>query len=94
MNTITINGEFTQKAPMRYTPAGLAVLEGVLHHESEVMEAAMPRKLIFEMPFKAVGEMALALDKVPLGTYIQARGFLAPKSARFKQLIVHITQYS
>lgn len=94
MNNITVNGEFTQKSPMRYTPAGLAVLEGVLHHESEVVEAAIPRKLIFEMPFKAVGEIAVALDKEPIGRFIQARGFLAPKSARFKQLIVHITQYS
>lgn len=94
MNEITLIGEFTQKAPMRYTPAGLAVLEGVFHHQGEVMEAGAKRKLTFDFPAIAIGEIAKALDKEPLGSAMKVTGFVAPRSARSRQLIVHITQYS
>lgn len=94
MNEVALNGEFTQKAPMRYTPAGLAVLEGVFHHQGEVMEAGAKRKLLFDFPAIAIGEIATALDKEPLGKTLEVTGFIAPRSARSRQLIVHITQYS
>jgi primosomal replication protein N len=94
VNEISLIGEFTQKAPMRYTPAGLAVLEGVFHHQGEVMEAGAKRKLAFDFPAIAIGEIATALDKEPLGNALQVTGFIAPRSARSRQLIVHITQYS
>jgi len=94
VNEISLNGEFTQKAPMRFTPAGVAVLEGVFHHQGEVMEAGAKRKLAFDFPAIAIGEIAAALDKEPLGKALQVTGFIAPRSARSRQLIVHITQYS
>ncbi len=94
MNTIRLSGEFTQKAQMRYTPAGLAVLEVVFHHASVVKEASQERKLVFDFAAKACGDIALALDKEPLGSVFQISGFLAPRSQRSRQMIVHITQYS
>ncbi len=94
MNTIHLNGELTQKAQMRYTPAGLAVLEVVFHHASVVLEAGEERKLMFDFSAKAAGDIALALEKEPLGSVFKIDGFLAPKTARSRQLIVHITQYS
>ena len=77
MNTIRLTGEFTQKAQMRYTPAG-----------------GSDRKLVFDFAGKACGDIALALDKEPLGSVFEISGFLAPRSQRSRQMIVHITQYS
>ena len=94
MNTVRLTGEFTQKAQMRYTPAGLAVLEVVFHHASVVKEASQERKLVFDFAAKACGDIALALDKEPLGSVFEIYGFLAPRSQRSRQMIVHITQYS
>ena len=94
MNTIRLTGEFTQKAQMRYTPAGLAVIEVVFHHASVVKEASQERKLVFDFAAKACGDIALALDKEPLGSVFEIYGFLAPRSQRSRQMIVHITQYS
>ena len=94
MNTIRLTGEFTQKAQMRYTPAGLAVLEVVFHHMSVVKEAGSDRKLVFDFAGKACGDIALAIDKEPLGSVFEISGFLAPRSQRSRQMIVHITQYS
>ena len=62
MNTIRLTGEFTQKAQMRYTPAGLAVLEVVFHHMSVVKEAGEDRRLVFDFAGKACGDIAEALD--------------------------------
>ena len=94
MNTVRLTGEFTQKAQMRYTPAGLAVIEVVFHHASVVKEASQERKLVFDFAAKACGDIALALDKEPLGSVFEIYGFLAPRSQRSRQMIVHITQYS
>lgn len=94
MNTIKLTGEFTQKAQMRYTPSGLAVLEVVFHHVSVVKEAGEDRRLVFDFAGKACGDIALALDKEPLGSIFEVSGFLAPRSQRSRQMIVHITQYS
>ena len=38
--------------------------------------------------------VALALDKEPIGSVFEISGFLAPRSQRSRQMIVHITQYS
>ncbi|HIU84878.1 MAG TPA: primosomal replication protein N [Candidatus Aphodousia gallistercoris] len=94
VNRIELFAEFTQKAQMRYTPSGVAVLEVVLHHVSVVKEAGVDRKLEFDFPAKACGDIALALDKEPLGSVFKLSGFIAPRSQRSRQLIVHITQYS
>lgn len=94
MNTIHLNGELTQKSQMRYTPAGLPVLEVVFHHMSVVNEAGSERKLEFDFSAKACGDIALFLEKEPLGSVFEMSGFIAPKSIRSRQLIVHITQYS
>ena len=93
MNTVTLTGEFTQKYELRYTPAGLAVLE-VVHHMSVVKEAGSDWKLQYDLACKACGDIALALNQEPLGSVFKLTGFLAPRSQRSRQLIVHITQYS
>ncbi len=94
MNTIHLNGELTQKAQMRYTPAGAPVLEVVFHHMSVVNEAGSQRRLEFDFSAKVCGDVALTLDKEPLGSVLNVTGFIAPKNIRSRQLIVHITQYS
>ena len=94
MNRIELFGEFTQKSEMRYTPAGIAVLEVVFHHISVVKEAGADRRLEFDFAAKACGEIAQALDSEPLGSVFKLIGFLAPRSQRSRQLIVYITQYS
>ncbi len=94
MNTIHLNGELTQKAQMRYTPAGLPVLEVVFHHMSVVNEAGSQRRLEFDFSAKACGDVALSLNRETLGSVFNMTGFMAPKSIRSRQLIVHITQYS
>lgn len=93
LNQITICGTLTAKEEVRYTPAGLIVFEGTFHHRAEVAEAGRSRTLEFDFPTVSFGPVAEMLHKVPLGTPLTLKGFLAPRSKRTQRLIVHITEY-
>ncbi len=82
------------KGALRYTPAGVPVAELSLRHEGAVSEAGIERQLGFEFPAIAVGPVAIALDREPLGKTLEIAGFIAPKSRRSGRLIVHITEYA
>ncbi len=90
MNNLTLQAEVVQIEPLRYTPAGLPLLSVVLRHVSEQVEAGMKRKVECEVNAVAIGD--LALTKLALGTQIRATGFLAKRSLKSTQLVMHINQ--
>ena len=81
------------KSALRYTPAGIAVLEASFVYEGTVTEAAAERKLAFEFPTVALGAVAQALDREPLGKPMMLEGFIAPRTRRSTRLVMHITEY-
>jgi single-strand binding protein/primosomal replication protein n len=93
VNLIQINGTLTSRDDVRYTPAGIQVFEGVFHHRTELTEAGRVRKLEYDFPAIAFGAVAEALNKMSLGTALNIKGFLAPRSMKSTRLIVHITEY-
>lgn len=94
MNTDQINGRVHSKSPDAVHTRGVGGFRsGVSPHECG-KEAGSDRKLVFDFAGKACGDIALALDKEPLGSVFEISGFLAPRSQRSRQMIVHITQYS
>ena len=78
---------------MRYTPAGMAVLEASFRHEGTVTEAAAVRTLSFEFSAIALGAVAQALEREALGTPMTLEGFIAPRTRRSARLVVHVTEY-
>lgn len=83
-----LSGAVTSIEPLRYTPAGLPLLSFVLHHVSEVSEAGLKRKIECEVSAVMMGE--LANTAIQLGSQIKAAGFLAKRSAKSTQLVMHI----
>ena len=75
---------------IRYTPAGIPLLSFVLQHASEQTEAGLKRKVECEVNAVAIGE--LAKTNVHIGDNIKAKGFLAKRSAKSTQLVLHIEQ--
>ncbi len=94
MNRVRLTGCLTEKHPMRYSPSGVAVFEGTLHYADTVMEAGKERKIVFDTPFKALGEVAIAIDALELGTVIEITGFFAPASVKVKKLSIHVTEFT
>ena len=93
MNQLRIRAKAVAKNALRYTPAGVAVLEASFEHEGMVNEAAAERSLAFEFSVLALGAVALALDREPLGVPMILEGFVAPRSRRTTRLVVHVTEY-
>ena len=94
MNQLRILAKAVAKSALRYTPAGVAVLEASFEHKGGVKEAAAERSLAFEFSAIAVGAVAQALDREPLGTAMTLEGFIAPRSRRTTRLLVHVTEYT
>ena len=78
---------------LRYTPAGVPALECVLNHASLQREAGGNRKVDCELAAVAFGEPAVALAKVPTGTALRCRGFLARRYRTGITVALHIDEF-
>jgi primosomal replication protein N len=88
LNSLTLSGVVVGLQPIRYTPAGIPLLSFVLQHASEQVEAGLKRKVECEVNAVVLGD--LATSNIQLGSAIKAKGFLAKRSAKSTQLVLHI----
>ena len=93
VNQLTMTGMIAEAKDLRYTPGGIAVWEGMLHHTSNVCEAGALRRLEYDVPAIAFADTALQLVKIPVGSSVRFVGFIAPRSVRTQRLVVHITEF-
>ena len=78
MNRLEVEGQVLERSPVRYTPAGVPVLEFILSHESEVSEAGVPRRIVFALQILVMGDLVQMADTIGLGTTLRIQGFIAP----------------
>jgi primosomal replication protein N len=90
LNTLVISGVVLAIEPIRYTPAGIPLLSFVLQHASEQIEAGLKRKVECEVNAVALGD--IAKQNIQLGSNVKAKGFLAKRSAKSTQLVMHIVK--
>ncbi len=88
MNSLLLSGVVIGLEPIRYTPAGIPLLSFVLQHASEQIEAGLKRKVECEVNAVALGD--LAKSSIQLGSSVKVKGFLAKRSAKSTQLVLHI----
>ncbi|HXY22397.1 MAG TPA: primosomal replication protein N [Burkholderiaceae bacterium] len=94
MNRVLLNATLIERTALRYTPAGVAVIEAQLEHQSDAIEAGVSRRLQFPFGAIALGGTAKQLANESLGSELSLSGFLAPRSRRSARLLVHVQQYS
>ncbi len=85
-----IDGEVVESEGLRYTPAGLARVAFKLRHTSMQQEAGMQRQVQCDVPALALGEAAQQVCRVQPGQQVRAEGFLAQRSLKIAQLVLHI----
>ena len=85
-----LSGVVISLEPIRYTPAGIPLLSFLLQHASEQTEAGLKRKVECEVNAVALGD--LANSNIQLGSSVKVKGFLAKRSAKSTQLVLHIEQ--
>lgn len=93
-NRVRLRAKLVARGDLRYTPAGVAVLQAGLSYTGAVAEAGIERQLSFELEAIAVGDAAQRLARQALGTEFDLDGFLAPRSQRSRSLRLHITEFT
>ena len=90
LNRLELNGAVTKVAELRYTPAGIPVLSFDLNHLSEQVEAGMKRKVECVVPAMVVGPLAMGAQEMEEGSQVSVTGFLAKRSLKSAQLVLHV----
>ncbi|ULJ68613.1 primosomal replication protein N [Wielerella bovis] len=94
-NQFTLTATLYKVDSLRYTPAGIPVLDVVLQHDSWQNENGALCQIKFELPAKIIGQNAQAWQHRQ-GEIVTVSGFLAQKSQRILRpmlRIQNITEY-
>ena len=75
---------------LRYTPAGLPVLQIWLSHQSRQTQSDIERDVSFEMQAVLIGESAERLAGKLINQTVDISGFIAQRSLRNQRLVLHI----
>ena len=89
-NQTVICGEIIRLGVLRYTPAGVPVIDFVIKHQSRQMEANIARKINCELQTVALGETAKNIAEMRLASNVKITGFLNRKSQTNQQLVLHV----
>ena len=89
-NRLVIDGQLTELDSLRYTPAGIPRIEMKIRHASIREEAGAQRQVQCEVPALALGEAAQQATLLKVGQLVRLEGFLAQRSMRSMQLVMHI----
>jgi primosomal replication protein N len=88
-NEVRLSGTAHGMVDLRFTPAGIPVCEFRLRHASEQAEAGAVRRVELDMPAIAFGTLAQRLAQAAPEGAITASGFLAFRSLRSRELVLH-----
>jgi len=89
-NQLVLDGTLCQLETLRYTPAGVPLIECRVRHESKQIEADSERVVKVEVAAIAIGDLARKLSQLNLDQLFRVTGFLAQKSQKSQQIVLHI----
>ena len=92
-NRLVLDALLAERGDLRHTPAGIPALECVLRHASVQPEAGGERKVDCELAAVAFGEPAKSLAKLPVGTALRCRGFLARRYRTGITIALHVNEF-
>jgi len=93
VNQLKVRARVIEKAPLRYTPAGIPIASAVLMHKSQQEEAKSGRVVEFEIQALAAGEISNRFDRIAMDIDVDFTGFLARKNRNSKSLVFHVTDF-
>jgi len=91
-NEFVLSGELTAVEPLRYTPAGIPLINFRLLHRSQQVEAGLKRQVECEVSGVAMAEVAVVLSRLKPGQAARMKGFLNRKNRMSAQLVFHATE--
>lgn len=85
-----LSGTLLERGALRYTPAGVPAIEFKLTHQSEQIEAGMPRKVECEISCIALGSAANLMNATKPGDGLKLGGFIAARSLKIRTPVLHV----
>lgn len=92
-NRLLLDATLAERGDLRYTPAGIPVMECVLRHQSQQREAGGERKVECELAAVAFADIALSLARIANGTAVRCKGFLARRYRTGITVALHIEEF-
>jgi primosomal replication protein N len=92
-NRLEIEGTVVVGETLRYTPAGIPVLQFRLVHASQQIEAGRERMVSCEIDVQAFGEVAVGLAGCKPDSRLRLTGFLDRKGVRNPMPNLHVTEF-
>lgn len=89
-NELRLTANVVREDALRYTPAGLPVLQIWLNHQSRQSQEKMARDVSFEIQAVLIGEPAMKYAGRLTGQIVEVSGFIAQRSLRNQRLVLHI----
>lgn len=89
-NRLELTATVEREDSLRYTPAGLPVLEMWLRHQSRQSAANLERDVVCEIQAVLLGDAAKQFAGRLAGNTVQCAGFLSQRSLRNPRLVLHI----
>jgi primosomal replication protein N len=75
---------------LRYSPAGVAILDASGRVDEQVSEAGAARQVQFEMSLRFTEALAIQASRLPLGSLLQLEGFIAPIRMHARSMRMHV----
>lgn len=97
-NRFELTASLLQREALRYSPAGIALCQALVEHESTQPEMGQERAVRLVMAARFSGVLAERITRESLGSQLLISGFLCPKRL-FKDskpsgaLQIHVTEY-
>ncbi len=91
-NQVLLSGRLIERDALRHTPAGVAIVQFRVAHESTQSEGGVVRKVGCEMSAVAVETEAKLLASAPLGSQLRVVGFLDRQGKGRKRVVLHATR--
>lgn len=92
-NRVELQASLAGRETLRYSPAGIPLLNAMLRHESSQPEAGANRRVEMEIAAVFAGSLAEAAHRLQLGANLRVAGFLAPKRRQSRTLALHVTEF-
>jgi primosomal replication protein N len=92
-NVVSLSGEFTAIDALRFTPAGIAAVDFRILHRSSQTEANFRRDITCEVQGVAMAGTAQRIARLQVGRHAEFTGFLAQRSRRSTQLMLHVNEF-
>ena len=93
LNCCQLTATVTREDALRYTPAGIAILQFWLCHQSQQVHCGITRKVECNIQAVLVGKTAEEQTGKLMGQQIEVNGFLVKRNLSNERLVLHVQRF-